>query len=179
MATDKTAYLESESGDDLSQTVSGAFHLHGIRASCNLFEKILAAYKMKTTKIHNWLGNGCGRLCLAACPSRFHTWLYHDTVIWSDAILLGFPQLGNFGILGWVAKFAILRLITAKETESNLLFLTHCINVFLSYKVNNKMQKKLLGMLSLTFFFEIVATENTSYVYVSVMVIWYSTGRHV
>ena len=41
------------------------------------------------------------------------------------------------------------------------------------------MQKKLLGMLSLTFFFEIVPTENTSYAYVSVMVILYSTGWHV
>ena len=59
VATDKTAYFESESGDDFSQTVSGAFHLHGIRASCNLFEKILAAYQMKATKIYKWLGNGC------------------------------------------------------------------------------------------------------------------------
>ena len=34
-------------------------------------------------------------------------------------------------------------------------------------------------MLSLTFFFEIVATENTSYAYVSVMVFLYSIGWHV
>ena len=73
VATDKTAYFESKIGDDFSQTVSGAFHLHGIRASRYLFEKIPAAYQMKTTTIYNWLENGCGRLCLAACPSQFHT----------------------------------------------------------------------------------------------------------
>ena len=53
----------------------------------------------------------------------------------------------------------------SKRSGEYILFLTHCINVFLIYKVktsNNKMQKKLLGMLSLTFFFEIVATKNTS-----------------
>ena len=50
VATDKIAYFESESGDDFSQTVSGAFHLHVIRASRNLFEKILAAYQMKQPK---------------------------------------------------------------------------------------------------------------------------------
>ena len=72
VATDKTAYFESESGDDFSQTVSGAFHLHRIRFCRYLFEKNLAAYQMKTTKIYIWLGNGCGRLCLASCPSQFH-----------------------------------------------------------------------------------------------------------
>ena len=38
---------------------SGAFHLHGIRVSRCLFENILAGYQVKTTKIYNWLGNGC------------------------------------------------------------------------------------------------------------------------
>ena len=46
-------------------------------------------------------------------------------------------------------KCAILRLITANETESKIYVLIRCINVFLIFKIktsNKKMQTNLLGI---------------------------------
>ena len=81
---------------------------------------------------------------------------------------MGFPLLGNAGILGSVAKCcAILRLITANQTENTILFRIHSINVFLNYKFKNIncygniMQTKSLGMLSIPFSSKICTFDIT------------------